>query len=86
VVYDRHLYSPWSRFHVNVAGSSNRAPVVTAPPANVSATAGQVLQVSSLFSATDADGDALTCYVYDNTMATSGGRLMLNGQHCMQTR
>ena len=37
---------------------TNRAPVLTVPSTNVAATAGQSMQLSSLFSATDADGDA----------------------------
>jgi Ca2+-binding RTX toxin-like protein len=77
-VSDGQAYTAWSEFHVNVAGG-NRAPVVTAPPASVSATSGQVLQVSTLCSATDPDGDALTYYVYDNTVTAGGGHFVLNG-------
>jgi hypothetical protein len=76
-VFDGHAYTNWSEFHVNVA--ANPAPVVTVPSANVAATAGQVLPVSSLFSATDANGAALTYYLYDNTVATTGGHFALNG-------
>jgi hypothetical protein len=79
-VYDGHVYTNWSEFHVNVAGvSTNQTPVVTVPSANVSASAGQALPVSSLFSATDLDGDKLTYYLYDNTVATTGGHFALNG-------
>jgi hypothetical protein len=77
-VFDGHAYTNWNEFHVNVTGA-NHAPTVTSPPANVSVNAGQVLQISSLFSATDIDGDTLTYYVYDNTVATSGGHFALNG-------
>ena len=62
-------------FHVNVA--PNHAPVLTVPSANVSASAGQSLQLSSLFSATDADNDALTYYFVDNT--TNSGHFEVNG-------
>jgi len=51
--------------------------VLTVPSANVSASAGQSLQLSSLFSATDADNDALTYYFVDNT--TNGGHFEVNG-------
>jgi hypothetical protein len=61
--------------HVNVA--PNHAPVLTVPSANVSASAGQSLQLSSLFSATDADNDALTYFFVDDT--TSGGHFEVNG-------
>jgi hypothetical protein len=76
-VYDGHVYTNWSEFHVNVAG--NHTPVVTVPSANVAASAGQALAASGLFSATDADGDTLTYYLYDNTVATTGGHFTLNG-------
>jgi hypothetical protein len=76
--YDGHVYTGWSEFHVN-ANAAGHAPVVTVPSAHVTAAPGQVLQASSLFSATDADGDALTFYLYDNTVATSGGHFAVNG-------
>jgi hypothetical protein len=58
----------------------NHAPVVSLlAGANVVASAGQTLQASSLFGASDADGDALTYYLYDNTTATSGGHFAVNG-------
>ncbi|MEA2822776.1 MAG: hypothetical protein QOJ86_4780, partial [Bradyrhizobium sp.] len=57
----------------------NHAPVVTVPSANVAASAGQSLAASSLFSATDADNDMLTYYLYDNTISTSGGHFEVNG-------
>jgi hypothetical protein len=62
--------------HVNV----NHVPVVTLlAGANVVANPGQVLQASSLFSASDADGDTLSYYIYDNTAANSAGHFALNG-------
>jgi hypothetical protein len=73
-VYGGQVYTNWSEFHVDVAGTStNHAPVVTVPSAHASAD--QVLSASSLFSATDADNDPLTY----NTVATTGGHFALNG-------
>jgi hypothetical protein len=72
---DKGAVSEGIGFHLHV----NHAPVLTVPSANVTATPGQTLQASSLFSATDLDGDALTYYLYDNTVATSGGHFAVNG-------
>jgi uncharacterized Zn ribbon protein len=74
-ISDGDAVSAVGDFHVNVA--PNHAPVLTVPSANVSASAGQSLQLSSLFSATDADNDALTYYFVDD--ATSGGHFEVNG-------
>jgi hypothetical protein len=73
--YDGHVYSGWGEVHVNV----NHAPVLTVPAAAITANPGQVLQASSLFSASDADGDALTFYFEDDTAAANSGYFMLNG-------
>jgi hypothetical protein len=82
IAYDGHAYSGngiASEFHVNVAGAAtNHAPVLTVPSANVSASAGQSLPVSSLFSATDADGDALSYYLYEGSAANTG-HFVVNG-------
>lgn len=66
---------------VHVTASANHAPVVSLPSgANVTAsTAGQVFQLSSLFTASDSDNDALTYYVLDNTVGASTGHLKVNG-------
>src|SRR4029079_2311391 len=61
----------------SVTGPVNHAPVLTVSSENVSASAGQSLQLSSLFSATDADNDALTYYFVDGT--TNGGHFEVNG-------
>ncbi|CAO3450637.1 hypothetical protein [Azospirillum argentinense] len=53
---------------------SNRAPTVTATPRGVGL--GQTVAVSTLVSATDADGDALSYYITDPSGA---GRINLNG-------
>ena len=74
-VSDGSAVSAVGDFNVNVA--PNHAPVLTVPSANVSASAGQSLQLSSLFSATDADNDALTYFFVDNT--TNGGHFEVNG-------
>ena len=74
-ISDGKAVSAVGDFHVNVA--PNHAPVLTVPSANVSASAGQSLQLSSLFSATDADNDALTYYFVDST--TNGGHFEVNG-------
>jgi hypothetical protein len=80
MAYDGQAYSgntSFSSLHVNVAGSVNHAPVVTIPSANVSATAGQVIAASSLFTITDADNDPLTYFLYDGT--ANGGHWAVNG-------
>jgi streptogramin lyase len=68
----------WTEFHVNVA--ANQAPVLTVASSNVTASAGQMLPASSLFSATDADNDPLTYTLYDATTAANSGHFMVNGQ------
>jgi hypothetical protein len=60
-VSDGQANSNLAEFHVNI----NHAPVVTV--ADMSAHAGQTLQVWSLFSAADADNDALTYTFQDST-------------------
>ena len=83
IVYDGKTFSNggvYSEFHVNVAAATtNQAPVLTVPSANVSATAGQSIAASSLFSATDPDGDPVTYYLYDNTPAAGSGHFVVNG-------
>jgi hypothetical protein len=84
IAYDgKALSGPnYTEFHVNVAGAvavTNHAPVLTVPSANVAATAGQSIAASSLFSATDADGDALYYYLFDNTPAANSGHFAVNG-------
>jgi Cadherin domain/Peptidase M10 serralysin C terminal/Matrixin len=57
--------------------SVNHAPVLTVSDLN--ANAGQVLQASSMFSATDADHDPLTYFLFDNTAAAGSGYFLVNG-------
>jgi hypothetical protein len=77
--YDGKAFSNHAEIHVNVSAVTNHAPVLTAPSANVSATAGQSIAASSLFSGTDADGDALTYYLYNSTTAGNSGHFSVNG-------
>jgi len=58
---------------------ANHAPVVTVPSASVLASTGQSLQASSLFTATDADNDALTYRIYDGTWSSNSGHFVVNG-------
>ena len=46
----------------------------------MSAKAGQSLLASSLFSATDADNDALIYYFFDNNAAANSGHFVVNGR------
>jgi Cadherin-like/Cadherin domain/RTX calcium-binding nonapeptide repeat (4 copies) len=73
-VSDGQAVSSLGEFHVNVV---NHAPVLTV--ADVSANAGQSLQAASLFSATDADHDALTYYFEDISPAADSGHFVVNG-------
>lgn len=59
--------------------SQNHAPVVTAASANVAATAGQSIALSSLFTAGDVDNDTLTYMIYDATTTGSHGHFVVNG-------
>jgi hypothetical protein len=64
----------WTMFHVS--GPVNHAPVIVAT--DVNATAGQVIAASSLFSVTDADGDAITEYQFWDGTA-GAGHFIVNG-------
>jgi hypothetical protein len=72
---DGHAASENLVLSVNV----NHAPVVAVASPNVPAVAGQVLQASSLFSATDADDDAVGYYVVDYTPDANSGHFVVNG-------
>ncbi|MDA9435178.1 hypothetical protein XH88_25915, partial [Bradyrhizobium sp. CCBAU 51627] len=72
--YDGTAWSAWKQFFVN--GPVDRAPVVTA--VNTTAAHGQTsIAASSLFSTTDADGDAITQYSLWDT--EGNGRWVVNG-------
>ena len=47
--------------------------------ADVAATAGQTLSAASLFSASDADGDPLSYYLYDANPSASSGHWVVDG-------
>src|SRR5262249_13410291 len=64
--------------HITI-GPTNHAPVLTVPSTNVSASAGQTIQASTLFSATDQDGDPLYYYLYDGTTDPNSGHSVVNG-------
>jgi hypothetical protein len=66
----------WSPFTISVA--ANHAPVVTT--ADITATPGQPLALSSLFGVSDADGDAITEYqIWDGTADPSSGHFAVGG-------
>jgi hypothetical protein len=72
---DGTLFSGWSNLHIN--GPVNHAPAVTVPNATVNASSTAPIAISSLFSAIDSDGNALTYSFKDNS--TGGGHFYLNG-------
>jgi aryl-phospho-beta-D-glucosidase BglC (GH1 family) len=74
-VYDGSAFSGPKEFHVNVP--ANQAPTVTAP--DFSASKGQVVAASSLFSANDANGDNLLYFFFDNSAAPTSGHFTVNG-------
>ena len=74
-VWDGSLFSGPQEFHVNVA--PNRAPMVTA--SDFSAAKGQTYNASQLFSASDADGDNLLYFFYDNSADPMSGHFTVNG-------
>jgi hypothetical protein len=78
-VFDGQAYSGWLT-GVYLTATANHAPQVSLlAGANVVASAGQSMQASSLFSASDADGDPLSYVLYDNTVSAGGGHFMLDG-------
>ena len=74
-VYDGNAFSGPQEFHVNVP--SNQAPTATVN--NQTASPGQTIAASSLFSANDADGDSLLYFFYDNNAAPASGHIEING-------
>jgi hypothetical protein len=62
------------------ASGVNHAPAVSDPSSSaISATSGKVIQLSSLFSATDPDGDPLSYYVYDASTGPNNGHFSIAG-------
>ena len=73
--WDGAAYSGPKEFHVNVP--ANQAPTVTAP--DFSASKGQIVDASDLFTANDANGDPLLYFFYDNSAAATSGHFTVNG-------
>jgi hypothetical protein len=73
--WDFSLFSGPQQFHVNVP--PNQAPTVTAP--DFSASKGQVVSASTLFTANDANGDPLLYFFYDNSADPASGHFTVNG-------
>ena len=74
-VWDGGLFSGPKEFHVNVP--ANRAPTATA--SDISAARGDTLNASALFSASDADGDHLLYFFYDNSADPASGHFTVGG-------
>src|SRR5205814_1510483 len=67
----------WSPFSINISSSSS-APIVTT--ANLTRQPNQTLAASSLFTASDPNGYAITDYqLWDSTRDPDSGRFYLNG-------
>ena len=80
MAFDGHDYSGNTSFNpVHVTGGVNHAPVVTVPSVNATASPGQVLAASDLFSVSDTDNDALTYFIYDWNSAPDSGHFVVNG-------
>jgi hypothetical protein len=73
--FDGYGWSNWTQLHADVANHTAVASANT-----VSAGRGQSISAASLFSVTDADGDAVTQYqFYENTTAPTSGHFSING-------
>jgi hypothetical protein len=69
-------FGSWSPFTVTVP--ANHAPVVAVH--DITAQAGKTLAASTLFAASDPDGDAITQYqLWDGTAGASSGHFVVNG-------
>jgi hypothetical protein len=77
-VSDGAQWSPWSQ-SFTVTAPVDTGPVVAPIATNVSATHNQSFAISSLFTASDPFGDAITQYDFWNS-GTGGGYFSLNGQ------
>ena len=74
--WDGSAFSGPQAFHVDVPANHAPAVTVTAPG---SAASGRVLNASSLFHASDVDGDSLLYFFYDNSAAPTSGHFEVNG-------
>jgi enterochelin esterase-like enzyme len=77
-VSDGGQWSPWSQ-GFTVTAPVDTGPVVAPITTNVSASHNQSFAVSSLFTASDPFGDAITQYDFWNA-GTGGGHFLVNGQ------
>lgn len=62
-----------------VGVSANHAPIMTPVSSNVTASAHQSFAISSLFGATDPDGDTLVYMINDSTTTAGHGHFVVNG-------
>jgi len=72
---DGQVFSGWTSEHID--GPVNHAPVVMVANPTVQASSTQPIQVSTLFSASDAENDTLIYAFYDGTVG--GGHFVVNG-------
>ena len=80
MAFDGHDYSGNTSFNpIHVTGGINHAPTVTVASVDATASPGQVLAASDLFSVSDADNDALTYFIYDWNPAPDSGHFVVNG-------
>ena len=79
MAFDGLRYSGNTSFSPIHVTAVNHAPVINVPQLNVAASAGQVFAAASLFTASDADGDALTTFIYDWSPAAGSGHFVVNG-------
>ncbi|MGX1104361.1 hypothetical protein [Bradyrhizobium elkanii] len=74
--FDGMTWSNWKEFHVNAP--ADNLPIVSA--ADYSASHGQDIAASTLFSVSDADADTITNYqVWDSTVDASSGHWVVGG-------
>jgi hypothetical protein len=71
-------WSTWSPSFTVTAQTVDTPPVVTVSNSNITASPGQVFAASSLFTASDPDGDAITQYDFWDT-GGGGGHYLVNG-------
>jgi hypothetical protein len=75
---DGTQWSAWSPSFTVTARTVDTPPVVTPINSNIAANPGQVFAASSLFTASDPDGDAITQYEFWDT-GGGGGHYLVNG-------
>jgi len=75
---DGTQWSAWSPSFTVTAQTVDTPPVVTPTNSNIAASAGQIFDVSSLFTASDPDGDAIAQYDFWDT-GGGGGHFLVNG-------